>query len=506
MVGQVVSIEEGEDKLIKLAKVRLTIREFLRNGLTDDQGLFIIQLPADAKPGLEVVFLHNKDKYEIFSPYKGSQRLPPPSNPPSVIEIRMLPKGSKRWLTDKFIDDFIEHERSRSTQLLAGAGGGRFDFDASLRELAAYTGLTEQDTRKQLTEYIDDFRKDAANRHRQANAEFLARNYSLAGELYLKAAEGLERAGVEHLRLGAYERRAAGDAFFNALDFSRALKSYQEAETRLQLYRANREALGLDDYPESGPDRRTLAFKAANAKASLGIRVAGPELTKHLDDAIITYTQLLTELSSPTNPQDWAMTQNNLGITLGDLASRSEGPRAAELLNQAVEAYRSALKVYTREQLPQDWAMTQNNLGIALRNLALRSEGPRAAELLNQAVEAYRSALQVRTREQLPQDWATTQNNLGTRPRRPRLRSEGPRAAELLNQAVEAYRSALKVCTREQLPQDWATTQNNLGNALGDLALRSEGPRAAELLNQAVEAYRSALQVRTREQLPRTGP
>ena len=320
LVGQVVSIEEGEDKPIKLAKVRLTIREFLRNGLSDDQGLFIVQLPADAKPGLEVVFLHNKDKYEIFSPYKGSQRLPPPSNPPSVIEIRMLPKGSKRWLTDKFIDDFIEHERSRSTQLLAGAGGGRFDFDASLRELAAYTGLTEQDTRKQLTEYINEFRKDAANRHRQANAEFLARNYSLAGELYLKAAEGLERAGVEHLRLGAYERRAAGDAFFNALDFSRALKSYQEAETRLQLYRANREALGLGDYPESGPDRRTLAFKAANAKASLGIRVAGPELTKHLDDAIITYTQLLKELSSPTNPQDWAMTQNNLGIALGDLA------------------------------------------------------------------------------------------------------------------------------------------------------------------------------------------
>ena len=157
----------------------------------------------------------------------------------------MLPKGSKRWLTDKFIDDFIEHERSRSTQLLAGAGGGRFDFDASLRELAAYTGLTEQDTRKQLTEYINEFRKDAANRHRQANAEFLARNYSLAGELYLKAAEGLERAGVEHLRLGAYERRAAGDAFFNALDFSRALKSSalsQKTQNLRQLGKASSSA------------------------------------------------------------------------------------------------------------------------------------------------------------------------------------------------------------------------------------------------------------------------
>ena len=49
---------------------------------------------------------------------------------------------------------------------------------------------------------------------------------------------------------------------------------------------------------------------------------------------------------------------------------RGEGPRAAELLQQAVEAFRSALQVRTREQLPQDWAMTQNNLGIALRDLA----------------------------------------------------------------------------------------------------------------------------------------
>src|SRR5271157_3298345 len=61
------------------------------------------------------------------------------------------------------------------------------------------------------------------------------------------------------------------------------------------------------------------------------------------------------------------MTQNNLGVTLDDLASRSEGPRAAELLNQAVEACRSALQVYTGQQLPQDWAMTQNNLGITLQ-------------------------------------------------------------------------------------------------------------------------------------------
>jgi hypothetical protein len=37
-------------------------------------------------------------------------------------------------------------------------------------------------------------------------------------------------------------------------------------------------------------------------------------------------------------------------------------------LAQAVAAYRSALEVYTREQLPQNWAMTQTNLGNAFHD------------------------------------------------------------------------------------------------------------------------------------------
>ncbi len=190
LAGQVVSIEDGEEQPVKLAKVTVTVRDFLRSGRTDNRGLFVMQLPADAKHGQEVVFLHDKDNYEIFHPFRGAQRLPAQGSPPPFIEIRMLPKGSKRWLSDKLIDVHTEYERSRSAERLAGKAGGRFDFEASLRELATYTGVGEQETRKQLTAYIDKFREDATNRHRQANAEFLAHNYSLAGELYLKAAGG----------------------------------------------------------------------------------------------------------------------------------------------------------------------------------------------------------------------------------------------------------------------------------------------------------------------------
>ncbi|MCP4933392.1 MAG: TIR domain-containing protein, partial [bacterium] len=76
-------------------------------------------------------------------------------------------------------------------------------------------------------------------------------------------------------------------------------------------------------------------------------------------------------------------------------------------LPQAIRAYREILKVRTRAQLPQQWAMTQNNLGSALQEQGIRTGGEEGRRLLAEAVDAYRNALQVRTRAQLPQQWAT---------------------------------------------------------------------------------------------------
>jgi tetratricopeptide (TPR) repeat protein len=234
----------------------------------------------------------------------------------------------------------------------------------------------------------------------------------------------------------------------------------------------------------------------------LGIRVEGKAGNEHLAAAVIAYRSALEVFTREQLPQDWSMTQNALGNALAAQAARTEGPKGAELLAQAVTAYRSALEVRTREQLPQDWAETQNNLGIALRDQAARTEGTKGAELLAQAVTAYRNALEVWTREQLPQDWATTQNNLGAALWDQAARTEGAKGAELLAQAVSAFRSVLEVRTRQQLPQDWAETQNNLANALSDQAARTEGTKGAELFAQAVTAHRSALEVYSAEAFP----
>lgn len=75
-------------------------------------------------------------------------------------------------------------------------------------------------------------------------------------------------------------------------------------------------------------------------------------------------------------------------------------------------ALHEALSVRTKEAFPQDWAMTQNNLGATLVDQGIRIGGEHGRELIHQAIDVYELALQVRTREAFPVQWAETINNL----------------------------------------------------------------------------------------------
>ena len=209
------------------------------------------------------------------------------------------------------------------------------------------------------------------------------------------------------------------------------------------------------------------------------------------------------EQSKPTDKNQWAATQNNIGNTLKEQATSAEGAEAARLFGEAAAAYRRALLVFTPDSMPQDWATTQHNLGYVLQEQGVRTNGPEAARLLSDAVAAYKQALQIRTREQLPLHWAMTQNDLGNALQAQGVRAEGPEARRLLTEAAAAYGEALLVFTREFMPWQWAMTQHNLGSALHEQGTRTDGPAALKLLDEAVAAYHQALLVRTREQMPR---
>ena len=63
------------------------------------------------------------------------------------------------------------------------------------------------------------------------------------------------------------------------------------------------------------------------------------------------------------------MTQNNLGIVLGNQGTRTGGEAGKALIRQAVNAYELALQIGTRETLPVQWEETMGNLQIAKKAL-----------------------------------------------------------------------------------------------------------------------------------------
>ena len=148
------------------------------------------------------------------------------------------------------------------------------------------------------------------------------------------------------------------------------------------------------------------------------------------------------------------------------LGSRQGGPEGLRRLDEAVEAYHQALTVFTHDDLPQQWAMTQSNLGNALRALGLQLGGPEGLRRLDEAVEACRHALTVFTHDDLPQQWAMTQTMLANALYTLGLQLSGPEGLRRLDEAVEACRHALTVFTHDDLPQQWTMTQTILGRAL----------------------------------------
>ena len=214
-------------------------------------------------------------------------------------------------------------------------------------------------------------------------------------------------------------------------------------------------------------------------------RIKGDK-AENIEQAIQLYQTVLQVFTQHAFPQEWAMIQNNLGNAYWN---RIKGDKA-ENIEQAIQFFQAALLVRSPNNFPQDWAGTQNNLGLAYTE---RINGDKA-ENIELAIQFYQAALLVYTQEDFPQDWATTQNNLATA-YSDRIKGD---KAENIEQAIQFCQAALLVTTQEDFPQDWARTQNNLATAYND---RIKGDKA-ENIEQAIQSYQAALLVYTQEAFP----
>jgi hypothetical protein len=365
--GSAFSVEDGQADRKYLPNVLVTVVEFGASGTTNDQGSFRVRLPAGVLPGQDVTLQEDRKDYYILLPVLGKLRVP--ATPAQVVEVWMAPKGSKVLFGANFIEQFIAHTADDSARKPKDPKGGAPDLSSYVSELARQSSRPAEEILSQIGRWVAEA-KESDDPRKLGLAAFAEKKFHLAAENFGRAADAEKHRGVEGFRKSAADRTLQGDSYSNVLDFAKALQAYQAAHDDLGVYRKGRDDLGLPAYPEYTSDVQGLALKIANVKGDLGVRVAGPESHRYLEEAIQAYKGLISQIPKISNPQQWATTQNNLGNALVSLGEQQGGAEGARHLAEAVEAYQKALTVHTRDALPQDWATTQNNLGNALSPLA----------------------------------------------------------------------------------------------------------------------------------------
>ncbi len=390
--------------------------------------------------------------------------------------------------------------RKRTLWAIAEASG--FDLNRrSFAEFIAYIGTQAQEVvslRAELERLNADFAALPDRSLGGRGAQLLAQVQSAIDEGRLEEAEqrlleviGLFARGVQQ----------------NEQEWRRAVLS------RAQILRIS----GRDDEEGAYLRQTRLGFVAAAQEATrqTAFVIALREADSHrhrgerlgeiaaLHRAVEVYRlDVLSLAPRATAPQDWATTQNDLGLVLWTLGDRQSGVAGLRTLAEAKAAFEAALEVRTRAQAPYQWAATQNNLGLVLQTLGQRQSGVAGLSTLAEAKDAFEAALEVRTRAEAPYHWAQTKNNLGNVLQTLGQRQSGEESLRTLAKAKAAYEAALEVTTRAEAPYDWATTQHNLGAVLQTLGERQSGEAGLTTLAEAKDAYEVALEVRTRDQAP----
>ena len=336
------------------ARVEVTVKETGGSDDADDEGLFHITLPQAFGPGREITIGVKKPGWAIWEPLEGKTPVPQ-----GLLTIRLLPKGSKKFWSEKFIETFIEKAVDEAKLQVKLSNPQEKpkppDFGPMIKERAAEYGFSPDDAKEQIDKWIAEVKAARGDTYKLGLAAFAERNFRKAGDLFEQASRDSEE------ELAAAKR--------------------QQAEVDEKVVRLSRET--VRKYRKAGDSRYSdYAFA----------------------EALAAYQKALSFVERGRQPELWAAIQVDMGRAMEGTGASTEGLAVRQYLAQAVTAYRAALEIYTREQLPQQWAGTENNLGNALQKQGTRTGGEEGRQLLAQAVGAYRTALEVRTREQLPED------------------------------------------------------------------------------------------------------
>lgn len=186
---------------------------------------------------------------------------------------------------------------------------------------------------------------------------------------------------------------------------------------------------------------------------------------------------------------------NTVSVVQLDVARIFDGEDPDRTPARAVEAQKAALDILDRKTDPQAYALAQEQLGIARTRQAEVETGKKARRMLAAAAEAFEAALQVRSRKDDSLRWGLDQVRLAEALRGQAKSTGKAAAARLLERAAGAYEAALQEFTPENFPEKSAYYHGDLAETLFDLAALDDDWDAYHVIDRARKVLQRAIPI-----------
>ncbi|MEM8963824.1 MAG: hypothetical protein AAGD38_20240, partial [Acidobacteriota bacterium] len=156
--GQVYWLDENDSRHFA-AGAEVRVEETRATTVADDTGFFIVHLPEVFRPGQEITLFVATEERVIFRPFGGKILIP--SDPTrQIIDIELVVKGSRRFLSDEGLEQLVldladEMARQRAETRDPNETSGP-DFTRALRDWAVRYGFGLEEVRAEVDRWSQD--------------------------------------------------------------------------------------------------------------------------------------------------------------------------------------------------------------------------------------------------------------------------------------------------------------------------------------------------------------
>ncbi len=146
-------IGENGEKLYEI-NVTVIMKQTGDRDNTDSRGRFRIFLPKAFKAGEKVTLDVEKPDWRIQYPLDGEAQIPDDPQK-ALVEVRLLPVGSKLFWTQDRIEKFIQDTAEQSKQQVKPEGKPEeIDFSRYIKDWAAKYGFNAQQAKEEIDKWI----------------------------------------------------------------------------------------------------------------------------------------------------------------------------------------------------------------------------------------------------------------------------------------------------------------------------------------------------------------